>query len=771
MWCFKGQKDLCVYILPNQKKSFGKSSDIKLEEDATISRLHAVVSVESTGELNIQYKCVINDVSKYGTFVTRDDKKIKLSKNETFLLKAGDIVQFGLKEATFVVQHHSFVTARSSLNEEELNRLKNIIDHIGGQLLETWENSCTHLTVAKSVLFTTKLAYALASAKPIITIAYWEAVNVAIEESKELPEAETFLPIVKEDWLKVSPRLFLPNEKRRTLFKGLSFVHFCIKQYHAYAPLITAAGGKSCVYPTRRPLTPRDLTAKNAIVIQQPVSDSTLLTQDIADDYHIIYCKLQAIKRRLVSDTEIPLAILYCSTEKYCNSKFDFTTFLKSKSRTFSLSDITIIEDTQNTGKIENRQIKRKIIPETLESQNSEPILKKAHSSNESEQENDSNASKNTVKDTQDVYAIEINRKIIPETSDFQNSESISKIACSSNESEQRNISDKSNIASKTQSDRNISKKIHFSEQLQIIPESCSLEKDVTNNSPNRNNQKQAVIISETFDFNDKYITNDCATEKEQENVLQEKESFEKNNLIFAENNQKKNILRGNKVELQQRENILINEENNAIRESNNVFSAKNNQQQKDRLQDDKLKSQQSKIPLTNEQNNLISEKYDLNREKNNTTVEKDKVSTTNSVSIDWENCKSSENSKKPRIISIQETDNIGIYVQRGNKKNMSENSCSKVEKSQDLSKEQDFNFAFNSERNQEDRRATKIQMQEIHVKNEEPRRKGDNWYNKYLNQEFTDEILRKDIPGGKRFTKTSIIIPKRILKMDDFVL
>lgn len=87
-----------------------------------------------------------------------------------------------------------------------------------------------------------QLACALASAKPIVTIAYWEAVNVAIEESKELPENEAFLPTVKEDWLKVSPRLFLPNEKRRTLFKGLSFVHFCIKQYHAYVPLITAAG-------------------------------------------------------------------------------------------------------------------------------------------------------------------------------------------------------------------------------------------------------------------------------------------------------------------------------------------------------------------------------------------------------------------------------------------------------------------------------------------------------------------------------------------------
>lgn len=45
--------DFCVYILPNQKKSFGKTSDIKLEGDATVSRLHAVVSVEPAEESEV----------------------------------------------------------------------------------------------------------------------------------------------------------------------------------------------------------------------------------------------------------------------------------------------------------------------------------------------------------------------------------------------------------------------------------------------------------------------------------------------------------------------------------------------------------------------------------------------------------------------------------------------------------------------------------------------------------------------------------------------
>lgn len=49
--------------------------------------------------------------------------------------------------------------ARSGLNEEDTKILKDIVDYLGGNLSETWDNSCTHLTVAESVLFTTKVRF------------------------------------------------------------------------------------------------------------------------------------------------------------------------------------------------------------------------------------------------------------------------------------------------------------------------------------------------------------------------------------------------------------------------------------------------------------------------------------------------------------------------------------------------------------------------------------------------------------------------------------
>lgn len=50
---------------------------------------------------------------------------------------------------------------RSGLNEEDTERLRNITDYLGGVLSETWDTSCTHLTVAESVLFTTKVRFSI----------------------------------------------------------------------------------------------------------------------------------------------------------------------------------------------------------------------------------------------------------------------------------------------------------------------------------------------------------------------------------------------------------------------------------------------------------------------------------------------------------------------------------------------------------------------------------------------------------------------------------
>jgi len=73
-----------VYIVPNQEKSFGRSlSNVKLEEDPTISRLHAVISVEPSEESEesvclflfvcLSHRCMYDEIAPSDNAVSLSD--------------------------------------------------------------------------------------------------------------------------------------------------------------------------------------------------------------------------------------------------------------------------------------------------------------------------------------------------------------------------------------------------------------------------------------------------------------------------------------------------------------------------------------------------------------------------------------------------------------------------------------------------------------------------------------------------------------------------
>lgn len=444
----------------------------------------------------------------------------------------------------------------------------------------------------------------------------------------------------------------------------------------------------------------------------------------------------------MISDTEIPLAILHCSTEMYCNPKYDFVTFFKSKTPTFFSTDM-IIENTQDIVNTDTRQIKRKVIPETCESQNDENVLKKIRF-DENKKKHISGVNKNNIvtrdidnreskhkvipetydsqinnkilkssylfyenerpgtsesniaiRNSRDADNKEIERKITDKTCDSQNNENISKKTHFFNESEQRYISDTStkNIAAKTQNNRNIIKNIYFSneseqknisdssknnilsnnanEQFQIISDSClekaaSLEKNISNIFSDKSNSKQDKIIFETCEFNEKHVNN-FATEKEQQTVnLQKKEIFKENNVTFA-TNQEKNTLQKNKYKFQQRENMIINEENNTIFEKNN---------------------------LSREENSIIG-KDNLNNDNGKFEIAR------------WEK---SKNAKIPQTVAINDRE---IYIKQGQENDLLGKDCCKVEL-QDSPKERKLSSVCISEKNHDKRvKEDKIQTKD----------------------------------------------------------
>ena len=385
MWYLLNSAGQRIYLKPNQELTFGrKKSDILLQNDESISRIHASIHLQPKQAAQIGEPisiCRVKDTgSKYGTYIVAGDTERMEVQKEGYNVKHGDVIRFGLKDHSFKVVYVPIVTVVSTLSDNDKEKLQNLMNEIDGLISTEWIKICTHLTVSRASL-TEKVTWAMASAVPIVTLSYWEGVKRAVHNGEELPDTNDFAPPISESLVIKGKISLRQNEERKTLFRNLLFVHFSTRQYKTCGRMIKMAGGKSVLY-SNNPLTHKELCAPNVIVLQCTNSDTTQSTQRVAAEYDSIYKALQDCKRQMISETDIPLAILQCSVDKYCNPKFKFGKLLK-RSQLKSDSSKVLVLDTQDVTAdvrilpkvisdvpvksvdIENAKRKVKIIPES----------------------------------------------------------------------------------------------------------------------------------------------------------------------------------------------------------------------------------------------------------------------------------------------------------------------------------------------------------------------------------------------------------------------
>lgn len=315
MWCLCNptSNDVSYRLLCEAEYTVGrKNVDILITNDQSISREHAVLSVSAVPDNRISDDSYIpllrlKDLgSKYGTAVNSKE----LSKSEETTLQQGDTVTFGRLGSKYKICYEPpMVLATSCVAAPEKERLKTILKRIGGRLQSEWSEKCTHV-VMSAIRLTAKTTAALLAAKPVVTPAFFTEVLERLQRQDLTPvDPALYIPEVTEECLSLGKETFACNEARKTLFAGKTFYFLTEKQYQSLGALVNSGGARSVLLRDPDRPTP-ELLRENSCVIKP------------ADNADNAVCRyLNENNLHAVSASDVGLAVIHCSTTRYCNPR------------------------------------------------------------------------------------------------------------------------------------------------------------------------------------------------------------------------------------------------------------------------------------------------------------------------------------------------------------------------------------------------------------------------------------------------------------------
>ncbi|NXO55514.1 NBN protein, partial [Aramus guarauna] len=294
-----------------------KNSAILIQDDQSISRNHAVLTVsrpETTTNQSLSVPILtVRDTSKYGTFVNGS----KLN-GTSVSLQPGDRINFGVFESKFRVEYEPLVVCSSCLDVAHKTALNQAIQQLGGLVVNEWTKECTHL-VMLSVKVTVKTICALICGRPIIKPEFFVELIKAIQSRQQLPNHESFYPPVDEPSIGTEKLDLSEHHERRKIFSGKTFVFLTAKQHKKLGQAVILGGGEAKLMTEGRKETSLLLSPEVCVVdvgftnSQIPGSDSMRNWTDS------ILTALQSKDLRAIPEAEIGLAVIFMSTEKYCN--------------------------------------------------------------------------------------------------------------------------------------------------------------------------------------------------------------------------------------------------------------------------------------------------------------------------------------------------------------------------------------------------------------------------------------------------------------------
>nr|XP_044999752.1 nibrin [Jaculus jaculus] len=307
-----------------------KNCAILIENDQSISRNHAVLTVNfsatnlsQTDEIPI---LTLKDNSKYGTFVNEE----KLQNGISHTLETGDRVTFGVFESKFRVEYEPLVVCSSCLDISGKAALNQALLQLGGLGVNNWTEECTHL-VMTSVKVTIKTICALICGRPIVKPEYFSEFLKAVQSKKEPPQIERFYPPIDEPAIGNKNVDLSGRQERKHIFKGKTFVFLSAKQHKKLSSAVLFGGGEARLITEEDEEEDSFFSAPGTCVIDVGITNTQIVIPDSQKSWiHAIMDMLHRQGLRPIPEAEIGLAVIFMTTENYCDPRGQPSTEIKS---------------------------------------------------------------------------------------------------------------------------------------------------------------------------------------------------------------------------------------------------------------------------------------------------------------------------------------------------------------------------------------------------------------------------------------------------------
>ena len=358
-------------LVPGQTFIVGRMvGDITNARDSSMSKSHAKLTVRETRGSD-RPEVILEDVgSKFGTHLnenillgsqihSKSPVGVK-SLKEPYQMKEGDRVRFGVAYSIYRLTWLDLhVTSSMLRHREEKRSLENLLKKIDQKwkLESNFTESTTHL-VMESIVVTSKMVKCLARGIPVVNSQYFRDLVQCLQTRQKLPDVSSYLPPVSEAEVQLRNNTisFQVNPNRGVLFTGKLFVFLNEAQYTEVSPCCRCAGGEAVLW--RREADVETLRSQH-IVITPPGTTS----QGRSSQKTILALLSPVLSRQSrisVSHTDVYLAIVYCSTQFYCNPE---------RQRNTKILNVTSTEQKESKPKDQDRAI---LAPETCSLASSE---------------------------------------------------------------------------------------------------------------------------------------------------------------------------------------------------------------------------------------------------------------------------------------------------------------------------------------------------------------------------------------------------------------